>query len=432
MPPVPMIDAALLPFARTTSESEHDLLSPEIELCTDAARSLHRYGTSAFRLEQRMERLSRALGVPGDFFVTPTAVLASYRLPGKHRPHTQLMRAEPGTTDLGRLSDVEGVIDAVQTGTLDVVEGRSRLAEINDRDTSPPLGRTVAAAMAISAAAACFLGGSLTDAAFAGLLGLAVALAERITAGRQNAGRLVPPAIAALAAFASIVAVEYVPTLSIATAQLAAVILLVPGFEFTLAIKEVATANLVAGAARITSAVGEFLALGFGLAIGTQLAARVVEMPAMTEPTPMGRWAIPVALAAAVVGFVWRFRAHARDAPWVALACVLGYLGAWFGGGLLGPQLGAFVGALAVGLASNLFARRLRRSPLVMMVPGIILLVPGSVGFRSFAMLLRHDVVSGIETAFAMVLTATALSTGLLFANLVLPSERARSTDVAT
>jgi uncharacterized membrane protein YjjB (DUF3815 family) len=60
-----------------------------------------------------------------------------------------------------------------------------------------------------------------------------------------------------------------------------------------------------------------------------------------------------------------------------------------------------------------------------MMVPGIILLVPGSVGFRSFAMLLRHDVVSGIEAAFAMVLTATALSTGLLLANLVMPSERA-------
>jgi uncharacterized membrane protein YjjP (DUF1212 family) len=423
-------DAALLPFA--LPEPEPDLLTPEIELCTEVARTLHHYGTSAFRLEQRMASLSRALGVPGDFFVTPTAVLASYRLPGKHRPHTQLMRAEPGTTDLGRLSDVDALIDALLAGSVLPEEAHERLAEINERDTTPSAVRAALAASAISAAAACFLGGGYADAAFAGLLGLSIALLERATAKHQNAGRLVPPAIAALAGAASIVAAGHVSGLSVATAQLAAVILLVPGFEFTLAIKEIATANLVAGAARITAAFGEFLALGFGLAIGTRLATDLVGAPAMNEPVPMAGWVVPLALAAASVGFAWRFRAHGRDALWVAAACLLGYAGAWLGGSLLGDPLDAFIGAMVVGVASNLFARRLGRSPLVMMVPGIILLVPGSVGFRSFAMLLRHDVLSGIETAFAMVLTATALSTGLLFANLVLPSERARATDAAT
>jgi uncharacterized membrane protein YjjB (DUF3815 family) len=59
------------------------------------------------------------------------------------------------------------------------------------------------------------------------------------------------------------------------------------------------------------------------------------------------------------------------------------------------------------------------------MVPGILFLVPGSVGFRSFASLLESDVVSGVETAFRMALVAIALVAGLLVANVVVPPRKA-------
>jgi uncharacterized membrane protein YjjB (DUF3815 family) len=54
----------------------------------------------------------------------------------------------------------------------------------------------------------------------------------------------------------------------------------------------------------------------------------------------------------------------------------------------------------------------------------MLLLVPGSVGFRSLHALLQHDVLSGIETGFAMALVAVSLVTGLFLANLVFPSRR--------
>jgi uncharacterized membrane protein YjjB (DUF3815 family) len=50
------------------------------------------------------------------------------------------------------------------------------------------------------------------------------------------------------------------------------------------------------------------------------------------------------------------------------------------------------------------------------MVPAILMLVPGSVGFRSLNSLLEQNVIAGVQTAFAMVLAATALSAGLLVA----------------
>lgn len=410
--------------ARTAGDGADETGSQEIDLCTAIGRALHGYGTSALRLEQRLEQLSRALGIPGEFFVTPTAIFASYRIPGKNRPHTQLERVEPGSINLGRLADVEAVLDQVCESGLTVTAAQRRVEVIVGMPQRHS-GRRVAAAAAVAGAAAVMLGGGLPETSLAVVMGALTGSLELLASRRVNARRLLPPALAAVAAFAAIALGWAIPGFSVLTAQVASVILLVPGFEFTVAIKEIATANLVSGAARLTSALGDFLGLGFGLAIGTRIAGAALGQVDGAAPSTPTAWLAAAAVAVIAFGFAGRLRAHRRDIPLVALACVLAFVGSLAGAFLLGPQLGAFVGALAVGLGSNASSRLLHRSPLLMMVPGIILLVPGSIGFRSFEMLLRHDVVSGIETAFAMALTATALTTGLLLANLLLPSEAA-------
>ena len=83
-----------------------------------------------------------------------------------------------------------------------------------------------------------------------------------------------------------------------------------------------------------------------------------------------------------------------------------------------GPGL---VGALMVGGASNLFSRLRQRPATVTLVPGLILLVPGSIGFRSVSAMLAQDALSGIQAAFAMTLVAIALVTGLLISHIVVP-----------
>jgi uncharacterized membrane protein YjjB (DUF3815 family) len=60
----------------------------------------------------------------------------------------------------------------------------------------------------------------------------------------------------------------------------------------------------------------------------------------------------------------------------------------------------------------------------VVVAPGVLVLVPGSVGFRSITALLDDRVVAGIDTAFSALFTAVALVVGLLIANVVLPSRR--------
>ena len=52
-------------------------------------------------------------------------------------------------------------------------------------------------------------------------------------------------------------------------------------------------------------------------------------------------------------------------------------------------------------------------------IPGVLVLVPGSVGYRSLLDLVDRDVTTSIETGFAMVLTAAGIVFGLLLADVL-------------
>jgi uncharacterized membrane protein YjjP (DUF1212 family) len=57
----------------------------------------------------------------------------------------------------------------------------------------------------------------------------------------------------------------------------------------------------------------------------------------------------------------------------------------------------------------------------VPLVPGVLLLVPGSIGYRSLTMLLSQDVETGLSAGIAAALTAFALAGGLIVANVLVP-----------
>jgi uncharacterized membrane protein YjjB (DUF3815 family) len=104
----------------------------------------------------------------------------------------------------------------------------------------------------------------------------------------------------------------------------------------------------------------------------------------------------------------------------VALGVAIAYGASSLGALALGP-LGAFLGALALGVASNLFSILRNRPALLMQAPGLFILVPGSVGYLGLAALLQSNTLSGVQAAFQMFLIGAALVYGLLFANLISP-----------
>jgi uncharacterized membrane protein YjjB (DUF3815 family) len=139
---------------------------------------------------------------------------------------------------------------------------------------------------------------------------------------------------------------------------------------------------------------------------------------------PIPDWLTYVTLPLTAFLSVINFKANKADWKWVTLAGVLGFLFSKLGSYYFGPLVGMFFGGTCVGAMSNIFARLLDKPSSIFQWPGIILLVPGSVGYRGMTSLLERDVVEGLDTAFLMITLALALVVGVFFGNILIKPRR--------
>ena len=402
----------------------------------DVARALHAYGMPAHRLETLLEAVGDRLGVPSQFFATPTSIFAAFGEPPDQR--TYLVTPVAGEVDLGRLADLDELVQEVADGRVDPAEGSRRVrAALALAPRYPTPLRLVAHAL-LAGSAALVLGGGVAECAVAALVGCFVGVLD-LFSGRVAAkptssedrhegyalSRLQPAIGAFVAAAAAGLATLRWPELVTSTVGVAGIIMLVPGLTLTVAMTEVATGHLVSGTARLSKAMLTFLLLGFGAALGGELAGLVPGVSAGGAPGGEAVWVPWVSVAVFIPCLVVLLGARARDTLYIAPACVVSYAMGVVGAALLGPEVGAGLATLALGLVANAFARWKRRPAQLLLVPGVLLLVPGSLGFRSISSFLADEVLTAVATAFDVALVAVALVAGLLVAALALPPRRA-------
>jgi uncharacterized membrane protein YjjP (DUF1212 family) len=407
-------------------EARHDTISAEerayeevFEFIEKLARALHRYGYAAPAIEDALTAVSRRLGVRGEFFATPTAILATLDAPDQH--DTVLIRVEPGNVNLDKLSRLDRVAHDVADGKIPPSEASRLIDEIR---ATPPRYRgktTVVAAVVASACSARFFGGGWREVVTCGVIGCISGLLSLVARRNKERFQLFEPVAAFFAGVIACVAAVLLPPVSLFIATCAGLIILLPGLTVTTAISELATQHLASGTARMMSALMVFLTIGFGLAVGLKLGMVTMHPNIEATSVALPAWTLFAALVLAPLGFMARFQAHPRDAVPIVLICALAFGCSRLGAQLMGVANGGFAGALAVGVASGLYSRWRGQPALVTSTVGIIMLVPGSVGFRSITNIIAKDPVAGIQTALTMVVVAVAIVTGLLLARVIVP-----------
>jgi uncharacterized membrane protein YjjP (DUF1212 family) len=385
------------------------------------ATCMARYGIPAHRLEEAAASAAASLGLQAQFFATPTAVFAAIGQTGRQRTH--LLRLEPGGVSLEKLSLVDAVLRDMLARAVAPADAIRRLDEIVARPA--PYGSVPAVlAFAVAAAsAAVFFGGGWREVGAGAIVGLVVGATGLLADMHRRMARLIDFGAAFAAAFLATALASLAAPMSVPVVVLAGIIVLVPGLTLTTAVTELATRHLVAGTARLMGALTIFVSIGFGVAIGQHLSAGLFGEPGAV-PDPLGAWAQWAALGIAPFALGVLFQAAPRDLAVILPAGVVGFLGARLGALWLGPELGVCVGAFAVGLSSNAYARLADRPAAVPTVPGLMLLVPGGLGFRSVTSFVEDQSLAGIQAAFAMMLVAVSLVAGLLLANAALAPRR--------
>ncbi len=388
------------------------------------ARGLHEQGTPAHRLEEALYALCGRLNATAHFFSTPTALMASFEQSGQAND-VHLLRVGYGGINLGKLADFDEVATLVSHGDMTPSQALEALDRIEARPASISPKQLIPCFALNSAAASVIFGGGIPELLTALVIGLVTGILAWATSRSGEPWRAFEPVAAFSAAVVAMLSAVFIAPVAVHVSVLAGLIALIPGYTLTVAIAELANRHLASGSARATAAFMSFLTLAFGVALGTKVVELGFGPPPPTHLVPLSPWMQSLSVAIAASTFSVLFGVKRRDFFWVFGVAVVGFSGARLGTLLLGPELGVFLGAFAANIGSNIFARVKNRPAVVPLFPGIMLLVPGSVGFRGLSSMMAHDVVSGIQTAFTMILMAVALVAGLLLANDILPPKRA-------
>ena len=400
-----------------------------VAFVVETARRLHQYGTAAPRLEMAVSRVGERLGLRIEVWSSPTAIiLSASTLDATNTAAlaevTQVMRLPPGDVDLARLCRVDRIADEVIAGTLNVEDGFRQLRALTEPRPRWWWPLSVAAFGIAAAMVAVLLHGAWVDQLAAGVIGIVIGQVTVSSAGHPRMA-VASEAIAALLAtlIAGAIGAFIVP-LALKTVVISGLIVLMPGLALTNAVREISTQHLVSGTARLAGALSSLLKLTFGTLAGAQildlLGWHALGAPLAAAPD----WIEFPALLLGSAAFGVLFQAAPRDWPLVMGAAIIGYLSTRMGTGLYGPSFGVFVGGLIIAALSNLYARYRHRPGALVREPGIILLVPGAVGFRSVSLLLERNVHIGTDAAVLLISLLVALVAGLLFGDLLIGPRR--------
>ena len=395
---------------------------PRARFLVELARVLGTYGTSSNRLEEVIAVCADDLGLSAQTFNTPTSVFVSVE--SDEGCSTYLARVTPGEADLTKLMAIDRVFNDVIENRLSPEEGIAGIKNIVKMAPRYPAWMMVLSFGVVSGCAGHFLGGAVKEMVASSIVGLVVGFLVLFTGKRREFSRLMEFLSGLSAALISgLIAVPiggYMP----AVAGIAGIIILLPGLTLTVAMVELATKHVVSGTARLAGAVMVLMVIGFGVVIGQHIVMEIVGEQVVVEAEPMAWWVDLLSVVIATLFMTILFQAHIRHAWVMVVAGLLSFYSARYGTAQFGPEVGVLGASMAVGIASNLYARVFDRPALTMMLPGLLMLVPGSLGLRSLQLFLDNETVDGVQSAFTVMVIGVALVVGLLLANVILPPRK--------
>lgn len=388
---------------------------PEVAFVLELGRTLQTFGVSVSTLETALDRVARHLGLEGAIFATPTGFLASLRKEG-HHSKTYLMRGNAGRSSLEKLAEAEALVDLVLQDKLDVHAAREHLARLTARPPRFGFGVKVSAHVFAAMGMANIFGGGWREVLLGALVGLLVGIAVTVASGQHNLARLVPLLAGLLSALAGGLIGHFLPSVSYPILVLSGIICLLPGLGLLVSMQELGTGNLVSGTARMAGTGLVFVLLAFGVGLGQRLGSAWLP-PVPATPIPLPAWTLAPAVALVALAFLIFFQGRPADYAWTLGASALAWCTAHLGAQLLGPEAGAGFAALVLGAACNHYAKLTRRPGAVLLLPSLMLILPGSLGVRSLTMMMQKQTLEGLQAAFQSFSVTVALMLGLLIAN---------------
>jgi uncharacterized membrane protein YjjP (DUF1212 family) len=357
------------------------------------------------------------LGVAIQVNALPTSLMVAVGPPTEQQ--LVILRLEPGKLNLRKLAMLNELYDRMRARTVDIDTTVTEIASIDSIVRPRPPIVTIAAYALLSLGASILLGGGPREMQVSTLTGLAIGVIAAIS-DRNPAVERLYEVLAAFVATLVVAGYEMVfGPVALYIAIIAGVVQLLPGFTLTSALHELASRHLVAGTARLGAVLVTLLSLGCGFALGVAIVGPgLFAAPTLSPVHAPGLMVIPAALAmAAAIAVI--LRARFQDFGWVCASCVIAIVASRVFATLPGHQVAAFGAAFLVGVLTNLGARYWKIPQAVVLVPGILVLVPGSLSYESILYVFQNDVTNALDIAVDVGLAAILIVSGTLLSQII-------------
>ncbi|WP_170921246.1 threonine/serine ThrE exporter family protein [Enhydrobacter aerosaccus] len=403
--------------------STDPFLNASLEVILRFGSLMVRTGDAGFRIVAALKALAAKVGL--DDLAVNVAVTTITATATRNGEHLTLVReVGPLGINAAQLMELERLAQD-DTRAMRPEEIDSALDRI---ERTAPLHSwvTVSLAIGLTCASFSYLNGGDLPGTLAAIVGGAFGQALRMALSRRHLNQYMMTAICALAA----AGMCHLLLLLLAEAGeashhgigiLASMLFLVPGFPLVAGLLDLLQRQTVAAVVRLTYGATLLAAAAFGLGIVVAFAGYSLPEATVSSASP----AVVLILRGGAsfiggVGFALLY-----NSPW-RVACAVGLLT------LVGNELrlslydagvtlasATFVGAFTAGLLASLARRLLRQPRIVLSVPSIIIMVPGSYAFQATVLFGRGDVQAGLQAAVVVAFVVGAMALGLATARFV-------------
>ncbi|KAI3651489.1 hypothetical protein MP228_003661 [Amoeboaphelidium protococcarum] len=206
------------------------------------------------------------------------------------------------------------------------------------------------------------------------------------------------------------------------------------GVTITLSIVEIITKNYVSGTVRLFYGIVISASIGFGLDVATKLFASIIgvtkleamQMSECSADRGVYKAFYPLLFVMAATSFSLSMNSHRTQLLPMVACSALGYITGFLSDSVLklGMSFSSMSSAFVLAVMSNLYARYSATPPILYVLSGLVMLVPGSLAVTSFfTYFSQTDDTGGIQMSLTFIELALALSIGIFMGSLVVPNE---------
>ncbi|KOE77882.1 threonine/serine ThrE exporter family protein [Vibrio aestuarianus] len=384
----------------------------------------HKYGSTATRIESFLTFLSNNLGYSGVFRSTPSEITFALRESKKSLQRIEIIEV-PSDVNLDKLAHVGELLHKFKCGRLSLADASDQLDIIEQMKPAWGTWSIMSSYAFVGLGLPAILGGSWCDTLFATLLSIVVygvvMLSTRLGA---TAKEWMPASAAFISGTLAALVKLWIPELNLVLVVLSATAIILPGYTISLGAGELVARHVVSGLTNLVDGLFCMIKLVIGGWLGIKLVTTLFSLGTSYTPAiPVDTSWLLLLFPTLMVGLCIVFQTPRRDLLWVTLVSVIAYICVVAGTQLIGNSLGNLLGTIFSVIIANLWARKMGRPSSIVLIPAVVMLVSGSIGFRGLAAMANGELLLGSQQFLQMFVVALTITVGILMGHAIVRPE---------